>query len=73
MPSPLVIDVSKDLPPRPSPLSAETISEIFGGCKAEFTPCTQNGECCSYKCWRMWWISSENRWAYEYMPVGTQG
>jgi len=65
---PLVIDVSKDLPPRLRPLTAEAIKEIFGGCKDLFTSCTQNYECCSFHCWRMWWISAENRWTYECLP-----
>jgi hypothetical protein len=71
MPRPLVIDVTKDLPHRPTPLSAEALSNVFGGCIADFQDCTQNSQCCSYTCWRMWWISSQNRWQYQCFPPGS--
>jgi hypothetical protein len=65
---PLVIDLTKDLPHRPTPLSAESLSQVFGGCLGPFTDCSQNSQCCSYQCWRMWWISSQNRWEYQCIP-----
>jgi hypothetical protein len=71
MPRPLVIDVTRSLPPRPTPLASEALSQVFGGCLAEFTNCTQNSQCCSYKCSRMWWIASQNRWEYQCFPPGT--
>jgi len=66
------IDLTRDLPARARPLSADATSKIFGGCKAEFTDCSQNAECCSYFCWRMWWISKENRWQYQCLPYSAK-
>ena len=63
------IDVTYDLPQRARPLSTDATSKIFGGCLAQFTNCTQNFQCCSYFCWRMWWISAENRWQYQCLPA----
>lgn len=46
---PLVIDV-KNLPVRAMPLSADALSQVFGGCIHEWQVCTSNADCCSYKC-----------------------
>ena len=63
------IDLTQDLPSRARPLAPETLSRIFGGCKGEWVACDQNYECCSYKCRRALWISSERRWTYECLPT----
>jgi hypothetical protein len=65
---PVVIDVTKDLPLRATPLSHEALSQVFGGCLDLWKDCSQNSQCCSYFCWRMWWISSQNRWEYQCLP-----
>ena len=64
------IDLTQDLPPRSRPLSADATSKIFGGCLGEWTTCSQNVQCCSYKCRKMWWHSKEMYWEYQCMPVG---
>jgi hypothetical protein len=69
---PLVIDVKKDLPRRSTPLSEETLSQIFGGCIALWTDCSQNSQCCSYFCNKMWWISSQQRWEYQCLPESSR-
>lgn len=66
---PLIIDVGKDLPPRSNPLSPEALSEVFGGCLGEWQTCTQNHQCCTYKCRRMWWHSAEHYWEYQCLPA----
>ena len=68
-PRPVRIDITQDLPKRARPLSAHDISAIFGGCKGEWITCSQNAECCSFKCRKAWWISSESRWTYECLPT----
>jgi hypothetical protein len=68
MPRHLVIDVTKNLPHRATTLSTEDLSQVFGGCIATFTDCSQNYQCCSYVCGKMWWISSQNRWEYQCLP-----
>jgi Mn-containing catalase len=71
MPRRLVIDLTKDLPHRSKPLSADALSKVFGGCKGEFVACTQNYECCSYKCRKAWYIANANPpyWTYECLPT----
>jgi hypothetical protein len=66
------IDLSQNLPVRARALSADATSKIFGGCLPDFTDCSQNSQCCSYFCWRMWWISSENRWEYQCLPYSAK-
>jgi hypothetical protein len=46
MPRPLVIDVSKNLPPRERPLAQDAMNQIFGGCTAQGSPCTSASDCC---------------------------
>jgi hypothetical protein len=72
MPRSLVIDVTKDLPHRATTLSAEALSQVFGGCIADFTDCSQNYQCCSYFCNKMWWISKEQRWEYQCLPASSR-
>ena len=43
---PPTIDLTKDLPLRPRLLSAEALSDVFGGCVPLWSPCTSNGDCC---------------------------
>jgi len=67
------IDVSNHLPARARRLDADALSKIFGGCKGEWVTCAQNYECCSSKCRKAWWISSESRWTYECLPTWATG
>ena len=69
MPRSLVIDVNKNLPPRATPLSADTLSQVFGGCIQEWQICDNNWDCCSNKCLYHLWISSENRYIWECLPT----
>ena len=62
------IDLTRDLPARARPLSADATSQIFGGCIALFEPCPYNGACCSFVCGHYMWISSERRWTYACVP-----
>jgi hypothetical protein len=62
------IDLTRDLPARARKLSADAMSQIFGGCIALFQPCPYNGACCSYVCGQFLWISSERRWTYACVP-----
>jgi len=66
------IDLSRDLPTRARPLTSDALSKVFGGCLPEFVACSQNSQCCSYFCWRMWWISKENRWEYQCLPYSAK-
>ena len=63
------VDLSRDLPRRARPLSADATSKIFGGCKGEWVTCSANAECCSSKCRRMWWHSQEMYWEYQCVPA----
>lgn len=69
MPRHLVIDVTKDLPHRPTPISAESLSQVYGGCIGEWQVCDNNWDCCSNKCLYHLWISSENRYIWECLPT----
>jgi len=42
----VVIDVSRNLPPRSRPLAADTLANIFGGCVAQGGACTSVQDCC---------------------------
>ena len=46
MSRPLVIDLSKSLPPRAHPLSPAALPHIFGGCVAQGQACTNPADCC---------------------------
>jgi hypothetical protein len=67
---PLVIDVSKDIPARAKPLSAEAISEVFGGCHSIFKHCLPTATaqsnywaCCpGYRCVRYPYKHSDDPW-----------
>ena len=65
---PLVIDVTKDLPHRATPLSEDLLSKVFGGCIALWQDCPYNGACCSTVCSHYYWISSQQRWTYACIP-----
>jgi hypothetical protein len=67
---PLVIDVSKDLPPRSTPISEDALSKVFGGCIAGWQTCTQNYQCCSYQCAYRIWMSQQQTYVYECLPPG---
>jgi len=64
------IDVTQDLPPRARPLAADDLSRVFGGCLGEWKTCSDNYQCCSYKCRRMLWHSAERYWEYQCLPPG---
>jgi hypothetical protein len=64
----LRIDVTRDLPPRPRPLAAAALSQVFGGCTGEWVECTQNWQCCSNKCAYRVYRSSVGRYVYLCLP-----
>jgi hypothetical protein len=66
----MVIDLTKDLPHRATPLSTENLSQVFGGCIAGWQDCTQNYQCCSYQCAYRIWLSHERRYEYQCLPPG---
>jgi hypothetical protein len=68
MPRSLVIDFSKDLPLRATPLSADSLGQVFGGCVHEWQMCANNIDCCSFKCVYHMWIPQENRYIWECLP-----
>ena len=39
-----------ELPLRAEKLTEEKISEIFGGCRSNFSECRKNSDCCSHEC-----------------------
>jgi len=65
------IDLSRDLPERASKLSADELSQVFGGspppCRGEFVACDQNWQCCSQKCRRAWFVAGQ--WTWECLPT----
>jgi hypothetical protein len=70
---PLVIDVTKDLPHRATPLSEEALSQVFGGCIGMWQPCTHSSDCCAFfgavgEC-RTQWDYSHYRWVDECSPT----
>jgi hypothetical protein len=69
----LVIDLTKDLPHRPTPLSADSLTQVFGGCIQEWQYCVNNWDCCSQKCLYHLWLSKENRYIWECLPSWAQG
>jgi hypothetical protein len=66
MPRPVIIRMDHHLPPRPTPLSAEAISSVFGGCAGRGQPCNfdtypitnRMGNCCVGLC--DWTPGTEN-------------
>jgi hypothetical protein len=46
MPRALAIDVSGDLPVRARGLADHAMSQLFGGCVAQGSPCTSVNDCC---------------------------
>jgi hypothetical protein len=42
----LLIDLSRDLPPRARALSSQALSQVFGGCSADRGACKTNADCC---------------------------
>jgi hypothetical protein len=66
------IDLSRNLPARARPLTSDALSNVFGGCLAEFIDCSQNSQCCSYFCGKMWWLSKEQRWEYQCLPYSAK-
>ena len=46
----LVIHADQDLPHRPRELTADVLSEVFGGCLHFLSQCTANAQCCSGNC-----------------------
>jgi len=67
------IDLTRDLPHRAQPLAPDALSAVFGGCKGEWVTCSANAECCTFKCYRMWWHSAERYWEYQCVPASTPG
>lgn len=65
----LRIDITQDLPRRARPLAPDDTARIFGGCLGEWQTCSQNSQCCTYKCRRMWWHSAERYWEYQCVPA----
>jgi hypothetical protein len=63
------IDLTKDLPLRAQALAADALSLIFGGCIGGWQDCTQNYQCCSYRCAYRIWISSERTYIYQCLPA----
>jgi hypothetical protein len=61
------IDLSRDLPPRATPLNAEDVAQIFGGCFGEWVACKRDVDCCSHKCRKVWFINGQ--WTWECLPT----
>jgi hypothetical protein len=68
-----VIDVTKDLPHRATPLSPDSLTQVFGGCIGEWQMCNNNIDCCSQKCLYHLWLSRENRYIWECLPSWAPG
>jgi hypothetical protein len=67
------IDLTRNLPARPRPLTSETLSQVFGGCVGEWQMCNNNIDCCSQKCLYHLWIAKQNRYIWECLPTWAQG
>jgi hypothetical protein len=46
MPRPLLIDATRNLPPRAQRVSPSDLGQIYGGCVAQGGRCTTTSECC---------------------------
>jgi hypothetical protein len=73
MPRSLVIDLTKSLPHRPTPLSPDSLAQVFGGCVGEWQLCNNNWDCCSQKCLYHLWVPRENRYIWECLPAWAPG
>jgi hypothetical protein len=60
-----VIDIRKDLPVRPRSLSADAMSNVFGGCQNQQQPCTTDADCCPTQ----EWTRAKCRLPYRNSPV----
>ena len=63
------IDLARDLPRRAQRLSADQLSNVFGGCIGEWQRCNNNWDCCSNKCLYHLWLPHENRYVWECLPT----
>jgi len=62
------IDLTRDLPSRPRPLTPDAVAQIFGGCVGEWQICNDNWECCSTKCLHKTWLPAQNRYEWRCLP-----
>jgi hypothetical protein len=67
------IDLTHRLPPRPQPLTGDSLAQVFGGCIQEWQSCENNWDCCSNKCNYRVYIPSQNRILWECLPEWATG
>ena len=45
-----MIDITRDLPPRATPLDHEKLARVFGGAFTGYQSCKKNKDCANNKC-----------------------